>query len=345
MANRRASYDGLWRELGRAHGAPLPQGVRDFLAAQHAPALAERQPRKRVLEEMLDTLVNLRAHGLWPPDDERPLRLARAAKRDGRWPLWRKLHERRAELLGEDAVEQPWAPLRIGRRRAAGTITLAFDSRLSDATVRRALKGELPRLRARGWMSATRPLSAFELALVRYVCLESPLAASWKQRTKGWRHSRFVAAHAKWGKPYRGKKATRDFKRDFHKAEIALAGSRGALEVHYDPRVRKRYRKRRQTVAETEPVPTTGVASPPQGSIAWRRADPAKGEALRARFAAGAEIEALVGRAQAGDTAAADEAVALCLRWRPAAIDQLNARLGRVRDAAADDADQRGDVE
>jgi hypothetical protein len=345
MANQGASQDALWREFKRAHGVSLPQSVRAFLAAQHAQALAEQQPRKQIMKEMLDTLANLRAHSLWPVDDERPLKLPRAAKRDGRWALWRDLHERRAELLNEDADERPWTPLRIGRQREAGTITFKFDHRLAATTVRSALKDELPRLRARGWMGARRSLSGFQLALVRYVCLESPLTASWRERTKGWRHSRFVAAHAKWGKPYRGKKATRHFKRDFHKAENALAGSRGALGVHYDPRVRARHLELGRSGVAAEPALTDDAASTQQRDIAWPRADPAKAEALRARFAAAAEIEALVARAQAGDAAAADEAVALCLPWRPAAIDELNARLGRMRYDAADDTDQHDDVE
>ena len=344
MANQRAFHDGLWRELKRAHGAPLPPTVRGFLAAQHAPALAEQQSGKRVVSEMLNTLANLRAHDLWPLDDERSLKLPRAAKRDGRWTLWGELHERRVELLEGRCAERSWTALRVGRRQQAGTICFAFDSRLPAATVRAALKDELPRLRARGWMGTSRPLSAFELALVRYVCLESPLAASWRQRAKGWRHSRFVAAHAKWGKSYRGKKATRRFKRDFHNAENALAGPSGALAVHYDPGVRARHLEAWRWGVAAEPALTDDPAPAQQQDITWRRAGPAKGEALRARFAAGAEIEALVARAQAGDVAAADEAVALCLRWRPAAIDELNTRLGRVRDEAADDTDRSGDA-
>ena len=342
MANQRALHGRLWRKLKRAHGAPLPQTVRDFLAAQHAPALAEQQSGKRVVKEMLNTLANLRAHDLWPPDDERPLKLPRAAKRDGRWRLWGELDERRVELLERHGAEQPWAALRVGRHRKAGTISFAFDSRLAATTVRAALKDELPHLRARGWMRTERPLSAFKLALVRYVCLESPLTASWRQRTEGWRHSRFVAAHAKWGKPYRGKKATRRFKRDFHKAEKALAGSRGALAVHYDARVRARHLELCRWGVAAEPASNDVDAIQKQESTPWRRVDLTKAEALRARFAAAAEIEALVARAQVGDAAAADEAVALCLRWRPAAIDELYARLGRGPGAGPDGPEGQG---
>ncbi len=267
---------------------------------------------------------------LSPADEElsiKPGRLPGSAGHDGRWPLWRALDRRRAELVGGRA---DWAAASFAHYREAHTITFAFDSRLPAKAVRATLNDQLPRLRARGWMSATRPLGPFELALVRYVCLESPLAASWRQRTRGWRRSHFVAAHPKWGKRYRGKKAARRFKRDFHGAETALAGSKGALALHYKPGVRERRLELRRNQAEVGPASTVQGLSPSPESIVWRRGDAARAEALRARFAAGAEIEALVARAQAGDAAAADEAIALCLRWRPDAIDELSARLGRV---------------
>jgi hypothetical protein len=342
VGNESAYEGGLWRALKRAHGAPLPQAVRAFLSAQHALALVEQVPRELVVKDMLGTLANLKAHNLWPPDDERPVKLGKlqsGAKRDGRWPLWRELRDRRAELIDERYDEPSWTALRVGRHREAGTITLAFDDRLADKTVNDALKHELPALRAQGWLRTAHPLGAFELAVVRYVCLESRLEASWRQRTKGWRHSRFCEAHPKWGKPYRGKHAARRFKKDFHRAEARLAGSKGGLGLYYDPRVRERRLKLRQKYVEAEPA-LTGAASSQHRVIAPRRVDPSKAEALRARFAAGAEIEALVVRAQAGDAAAADEAVALCRRWRPAAIDEICARLGRVHSRDPDDSDQ-----
>ena len=342
MGDQGAYQDRLWRELRHAHGGPMPQAARAFLAAQHARALAEQSPLERVVQDMLDTIANLQANNLWPPDAERPLKLTPATRRDRRWALWRELDSRRAKLLGLGHDEPPWTPLRVARLREAGTITLTFDRRLPNAAVRDALRRELPRLRARGWTHATRPLSALELALVRYVCLESSLTTSWRKRTNGWRHSRFCEAHPKWGKPYRGKRAARRFKKDFHRAEATLAGSEGALALYCDPQVRERLRLR-HTIAEAESALRADAATLQQEITA--RVDPAKAEALRARFAAGAEIEALVARAQAGDAAAPDEAIALCLRWRPAAIDELYARLGRVRDDAPDDPEQSGEVE
>jgi hypothetical protein len=335
----------LWRKLRQAHGAPLPPAVRAFLATQHARALAERLPRELVVRDMLGTLANLKAHGLWPADDERPLELPRGSRDAGRVPLWRELRDRRAELLGERPDEPPWTALRVGRQREAGMIVFTFDNRLTDKTVKGALKDELPRLRARGWTRAARPLSAFELALVRYVCLESDPQGSWRQRAIGWRHSRFCKAHPKWGRRYRGKRAGRRFKKDFHAAEARLAGEKGALGVHYDTHVHKRNTSSRHGYAETQSMVSDDAAAQRPEITAWPRVAPARAEALRARFAVAAEIEALVVRAQAGDSAAADEAVALCLRWRPAAIDELYARLGRMHEDNPGDPDQSGHVE
>jgi hypothetical protein len=335
VGKKRAYQVKLWRELKRAHGA-LPPVVRSFLAAQHARALAERLPSELVVRDMLATIANLEAHDLLPADNERPLDLGdlpKGARRDGRWPLWRELRERRAELLGEHHDEPPWAPLRFGRHRAASTLVYTFDQRLPGKTVVAALQRELPRLHRRGWTHTTHRLSALELALVRYVCLESDFEASWRERARDWRHSHFCKTHPKWSKPYRGKSGARRFKKDFKKAEAGLAGSEGALGVHYDPEVREGHLTLRQTPADAGLALPEGAGAPLREITTWRRVDPAKGEALRARFAAGAEIEALVARAQAGDAAAADEAVALCLRWRPAAIGELNARLGRVGDS------------
>jgi hypothetical protein len=277
-----------------------------------------------------------RKHDLLPADQERPIdldKLPRALRRDERWPLWRELIERRAELLGERPHEPPWTPLRFSQHREANTIVFAFDRRLADKTVRAALERELPRLRAKGWLVASQPLSKRELALVRHVCLDSPIDASWRERAKGWRRSRFCRIHPKWAKRYRGKKAARRFEKDFHKAETRLAGRSRALGVHYDPQVRERQREihsQRELLgmAAAEPLPIDDAAAR-GGTIA--RVDPARAESVRAHFAAAAKIEELVAKALAGDAAAADEAVALCLRYRPAAVDELHARLGRVR--------------
>jgi hypothetical protein len=347
VAKKRAYLVKLWRELERAQGVPIPAALRSFLAVQHARVLAERPPRELVVRAMLATLANLEAHGLWPADDLRPLArrdLPRSARRDGRWLLWRELRKRRAELLGDPPDEPPWTVIGFGRHRAAGTIVYTFDRRLPDKTVAGALKRELPRLRARGWMRATRPLSARQLALLRYVCLESNPTASWRQRARGWRDSRFCKAHPKWGKPYRGKSGARRFKNDFHSAEASLAGSEGQLGLHYDLRVRERILTLRRTAVDAGPVLAEDAGTPLPEITTWRRVDPTKTEALRAQFAAAAEIEALVAQAKAGDDAAADEALALCLRWRPAAIDELKARLGRVGDNRQDP-DEPGDVE
>lgn len=273
---------GLWRKLERVYGGALPQTVRAFLAAQHGRALVEDRPRKLIVQEMLATLANLETHDLWPADQERRVQLRRlpgAARRDGRWPLWRELHAHRELLLGE-RHDEPWTALRFGRHRKAGTIVFSFDRRLSDKTVKRTLRRELPRLRAAGWSNDPRPLSKRELALVRYVCLDSPPEASWRERTRSWRRSRFCRSHPAWAKLYRGKRATQRFERDFHKAEASLAGRKGALDIHYDPRVRERELRLRGY--ETQPAPTDDAAARRREVIA--RVDPAKAAALRAGF-------------------------------------------------------------
>ena len=273
------------------------------------------------------------------------VKLPREVRRDGRWPLWRELRDRRAELLGERRDEPPWTALRFSWQPQADTIAFAFDRRLPGKTVREALERELPHLRAAGWLCTSQPLSKRELALLRYVCLESALEAGWRERAKGWRHSLSCKAHPKWGKPYRGKHAAQRFTRDFHKAEKHLAGRKGALRVYYDPRVRERDARLARRKAESAAAPTRDAAAQQQEIIAWQRVDPAKAAALRARFAVTAQIDELVAKALAGDAAAADEAVSLCLRFRPAAIDELRTRLSRVREDDPRDPNQSGQVD
>jgi hypothetical protein len=334
MTRQRTDEHDLWQELERIHGEKLPAAVRAFLIAQHGrpPASAPGA----ALAAMARTLANLAEAGLWPADEDRRLKLKLLAAPDAgdpRWRLVRKLHKRRAELLGE-AAEPPWSPLKLAQHRKSGTVAYSFDSRLSDESIQGALASELPRLRKAGWLAPGEPVGKRALALVHYVCLVCRPGQSWQQRVAGWCSSAAVAAHPAWGKVYRSKQAARRFASDFHRAEAALTGAQGALALFYDPVVAERAGLRSDKAAvdtpQRQPSTSQGDLSSPEMESALGRVLPGQGEALRARFAAGVHIEELAVRALAGDLAAGDEAIALCRRWRPTALPELLARLGRL---------------
>jgi hypothetical protein len=333
MTGKRSDAHDLWRELERIHGAKLPVAVRAFLIAQHG--RPEPAARGATVAAMARTLTNLTEAGLWPAAVSRRLKaqsLAASDAADPRWRLERKLHKRRAQLLGE-AAGPSWSPLQFARHTASGTIVYSFDRRLSKKTVRRALVRELPRLRKDGWLRAAAQLSKRELALLSHVCLSCQPEQSWRERASAWRRSDAVAAHHAWGKPYRGKRGARRFAKHFHRAEAAFAGHRGALAFCYDSPVAAEHapdhaREAAAPRADHGEVPRFDLTRSERPTDLGRVA-PGRGAALRERFAAGVRLEELVALSLAGDGAAGDEAIALCRRWRPAALPELLARLGR----------------
>ena len=314
----------LWRELEDILGGPLPKSVRAFLNDQH-PGSPAGTPVGR-LRAMASTLANLASHGLWPAAEQRRGVLPGNLRRDRRWQLWTELDRRRRELLGE-THRSGRTPLYIALSLDTGTVDYSFDRRLADETIVRVLRRELPGLRADGWLFPAKPMPDRQLALVRFVCLQSEHGQSWRRRAKGWRKA-CPDGHPAWWKPYRGKRGARRLAREFHRAEARLAGSKGALAVFYKAGKLDRERESRLSGLVSGVAPGPGEGDRPLSTVG-------RGEALRQRFAAGVRIEELVARAQAGDKAAADEAEALCRLWRPAAVDDLLARLEHVRSGSS----------
>lgn len=104
-------------------------------------------------------------------------------------------------------------------------IRLTFDARVSKQALIVALTEMWPRLRSEGWVRPTRAMEDRKLALVRYVCLESGLDTSWRERCAGWN-----ATHGEW--TYSDVRAMRS---DFDRAERSLTGRKWGLARFYSP--------------------------------------------------------------------------------------------------------------
>ncbi len=151
---------------------------------------------------------------------------------DERWRLLRELHEA--------AGTEPYPPLALDGTAgyislsapfdSHGRVTLSFDSRLSKAAVIRELTAAWPTLRALGWVRKTRPLGERKLALIRFVCLETP-GEPWPERFKLW-NERYPEGH-EWHE-----RELSTFIATFRSGEKSLTGATYGLEMFYNAGVR-----------------------------------------------------------------------------------------------------------
>ncbi len=245
--------------------------------------------------------------------------------------------------------EPRWTPFRFALDRERHHIVFSFDQRLADRTVSGMLKDELPKLREQGWRRETYYSPGKHdrgLALVRYVCLEASISATWRDRVAGWLASGHVMRHPGWAKPYRGEQGARRFEEDFHEAEAALAGyqvefttnsgeplkTQHSLALLYDDRVREQFLQVHSMNDQAERALAGERAAQEAEVAAVRKAlGDDLAERLERGFQADAEIEALVAKARAGHAGAGEEARLRVDRgdshWTP---EQLRDRLPQL---------------
>lgn len=228
-----------------SHVIPLWQAVEERLRAR-VPAEARRfyqlegwfgdydlddpAHRREVVNSLVRSVRHLRNAGLI---GSAPDALAPPVASDGRWRLLRDLngayHRMAPEAPGD---RRDWFPvsvsgpaLNLDTRPPTSEIILRFDNRVSRRTLIGALRRSWPELIGRGWLRRTRPLGDRALALIRFVCLETPPGTTWRSRLEAW-----DTVHPHWA--YR---RVRALERGFRRAEQQLTGEPFGLQWFYEP--------------------------------------------------------------------------------------------------------------
>ena len=149
---------------------------------------------------------------------------------DGRWQLWRDLSRERNKA-NDSPSQTAWVPLRLtrvldlrSRPLACERIEVSVDSRIALSQLHKELDRVWKLLREDGWAKRTRPLGERALSLLRFVCLDSHLDASWRQRLDAWNNAY----------PDLAFKDVRAFLSAFRRAERDLTGSDYGLAWYYD---------------------------------------------------------------------------------------------------------------
>jgi len=112
-------------------------------------------------------------------------------------------------------------------------VRITFDARLSKQALFAVLTELWPELRSKGWVRPTRSLESRKLALVRHVCIDSNVDATWRDRLAAWNN-----AHPEWS--YSDVRALRS---DFDRAEKSLTGRKWGLARFYNPQSETRILK------------------------------------------------------------------------------------------------------
>jgi hypothetical protein len=243
----RISEATLWKAVEARLRTPVPPEVQRFCRARGwvGDYLQEEEPEDRAsaVRAVADTVQDLWDSGVVPRESDS---LAASISSDGRWRVLRKLNAAYHEAEPDAPGSSEWSPVRVSRvalnldmHPTTSEVVVRFDSRLSLRTLNNALRGVWPQLHRRGWLRRSRPLGERALALLRFVCLETPPESTWRRRLDAWN-----ASHPNW--TYSGVRA---FERDLRRAEEELTGEGYALEWFYNALARldlpELYRARR----------------------------------------------------------------------------------------------------
>jgi len=211
------------RQLGRS----LQPAEWAVLSLRHSETYKEAAGdplRQRDTVEIAVELAQDLSKARWSPQDSYT---PQSLPPDTRWQLLADLDAAYKARAGQ-GVTSRFSPLRIegfaldlGVWPPAVFANVWFDSRLSHRALAATLRREWPELRRRGYVRQTRPLGSRTISLVRFVCLETEPATTWRDRLKKWR-ARFPTS---W--PY---KDARAFESAFRRAEVALTGQKYGFE-------------------------------------------------------------------------------------------------------------------
>jgi hypothetical protein len=156
-----------------------------------------------------------------------------AAEPDEGWGLWRALREPLAESRGSRSKWEPITVRRVLDDEApplySSRLEVSFDSRVSKRRLKLALDELWPELEKEGHVRRTRPMEERAAELVRFVCLECDVGATWRERLIGWNDR-----HSEWSYG----EDPRNFSKDFRRAEQQLTGRRYGLAWFYSQRLR-----------------------------------------------------------------------------------------------------------
>ncbi len=272
--------ESLWHAVEARLKAAVPPEVRSFCRARGlvddyllvGDDLREeyREQRSEAVEVVADFVQDLWNSGVASRESDS---FASPLRSDRRWPLLRKLNAVYHQAEANAPGSSDWSPVRVSRVAlnfdaypTTSEVVVRFDGRLSLHALKNALRVAWPRLHQRGWLWRSRPLGERTLALLRFVCLETPPDSMWRQRLEVWN-----ASHPDW--VYSGVRA---FERAVRRAEEELTGEGYALEWFYNALARldlpELYRARRAGTKGARQLITRRLAQMRRTNDTMRRA-------------------------------------------------------------------------
>lgn len=228
---------GLWRSVEAELGFVVPEPWRELCRQQGwlSEALGDEEDDRHAARHYVAAFCRTaqETQALMPPPKTVPVDMPP----DARWPL---LAELSAVYVSAQAEEvglrrRQWQPLRIRERLFDITVwptseyvVVEVDSRVSLRALIAALRQAWPDLRRRGWVRRTRSMGDRAIELVRFVCLQTDLDTTWRDRLTRW-NERYP------GWAYKGPRA---FMGALRRAERQLTEPYG-LEWFYSREVRE----------------------------------------------------------------------------------------------------------
>lgn len=243
----------LWEDVEEALGMSVPQTVRNCCEQMGLVDEFSPTPEENVVI-LADAVKCLQENECYPTSqDGRPKPQDKAARpaevpEDERWPLLADLGRAfDVKFRGMPVADEYHGFVPMTVRHYADTasyppsqrIQIDFDARMSLATVLATIRREWKnRFKPQGWVHPTRRQGERAPALLRFVCLESPDTATWRERMEEW-NERF---------PHWSFKDVRAFQAAFRRAEEQLTGRRKSLLALHTTKAayKKRDKKWRQ---------------------------------------------------------------------------------------------------